>query len=76
VRVPGAKLMTMREVGARSGQGVSCPRPSLCRQGDDAKREIPKACVVLKPGGKATAEDLDAYCRQNLAAYVGYQIVV
>ena len=36
---------------------------------DDAKGEVPKACVVLKPGGKATAEDLDAYCRQNLAAY-------
>ena len=36
---------------------------------DDAKGEIPKARVVLKPGGKATAEDLDAYCRQNLAAY-------
>ena len=36
---------------------------------DDAKGEIPKACVVLKPGGQATAEELDAYCRLNLAAY-------
>ena len=36
---------------------------------DDAKGEIPKACVVLKPGGHATAGDLNTYCRQNLAAY-------
>jgi long-chain acyl-CoA synthetase len=25
--------------------------------------------VVLKPGGQATAEDLLAFCRENLAAY-------
>ena len=36
---------------------------------DDAKGEIPKACVVLKAGAKATAADLEAHCRQNLAAY-------
>jgi long-chain acyl-CoA synthetase len=36
---------------------------------DEAKGEIPKACVVLKPGARATAAELDAYCRQNLAAY-------
>jgi long-chain acyl-CoA synthetase len=36
---------------------------------DEAKGEIPKACVVLKPEGKATITELEAYCRQNLAAY-------
>ena len=36
---------------------------------DEAKGEIPKACVVLKPGAAATAADLEAHCRQNLAAY-------
>jgi long-chain acyl-CoA synthetase len=36
---------------------------------DEAKGEIPKACVVLKPGARATAAELEAYCRQNLAAY-------
>lgn len=36
---------------------------------DEAKGEIPKACVVLKPGAKATAPELEAHCRQSLAAY-------
>jgi long-chain acyl-CoA synthetase len=36
---------------------------------DEAKGEIPKACVVLKPGAAATAVELEQYCRQNLAAY-------
>jgi long-chain acyl-CoA synthetase len=36
---------------------------------DEAKGEIPKACVVLKPGAAATAAELEAYCRQTLAAY-------
>ncbi len=36
---------------------------------DEAKGEIPKACVVLKPGVTATAAALEAHCRQNLAAY-------
>ncbi len=36
---------------------------------DEAKGEIPKACVVLKPGATATTAELEAYCRQNLAAY-------
>jgi len=36
----------------------------------DSKRgERVKAFVVLKPGQKATAEDLRAYCRDNLAAF-------
>ena len=36
---------------------------------EEAKGEIPKACVVLKPGAAATAAELEAYCRQSLAAY-------
>jgi long-chain acyl-CoA synthetase len=36
---------------------------------DEAKGEIPKACVVLKPEATATSAELEAYCRQHLAAY-------
>jgi long-chain acyl-CoA synthetase len=36
---------------------------------DEAKGEIPKACVVLKPDATVTRDELEAYCRQNLAAY-------
>jgi long-chain acyl-CoA synthetase len=36
---------------------------------DEAKGEIPKACVVLKPEATATTAELERYCRQNLAAY-------
>jgi fatty-acyl-CoA synthase len=36
---------------------------------DDKWGETPCAFVELKPGAKATAEELIAWCRQNLAAY-------
>ena len=36
---------------------------------DEAKGEIPKACVVLKPEATVTAGELEAHCRRNLAAY-------
>jgi long-chain acyl-CoA synthetase len=36
---------------------------------DEAKGEIPKACVVLKPEATVTTGELERYCRQNLAAY-------
>ena len=36
---------------------------------DEAKGEIPKACVVLKPHASVTAGELEAYCRKSLAAY-------
>ncbi len=36
---------------------------------DEAKGEIPKACVVLKLAAIVTAAELEAHCRQNLAAY-------
>ncbi len=36
----------------------------------DAKRgETVKSFIVLKPGMGATAEEIQVYCRQNLAAY-------
>jgi long-chain acyl-CoA synthetase len=36
----------------------------------DAKRgERVKSFVVLKPGAQASAQDVLAYCRENLAAY-------
>ena len=36
---------------------------------DAARGEHPLAFVVLRPGASATPEELDAYCRENLAAY-------
>jgi len=36
---------------------------------DEAKGEIPKACVVLKPDATVTAGELEAHCRHSLAAY-------
>lgn len=36
---------------------------------DPSKGEIPVAVVVLHPGSGAAAAELDAHCRENLAAY-------
>jgi fatty-acyl-CoA synthase len=36
---------------------------------DDKWGETPCAFVELKPGAAATAEELIAWCRKNLAAY-------
>ena len=36
---------------------------------DPIKGEIAKAYIVLRAGGKATEQELDAYCRGRLAAY-------
>jgi long-chain acyl-CoA synthetase len=36
---------------------------------DPKRGERVKSFVVLKPGGEATAQDLLAFCRENLAAY-------
>jgi long-chain acyl-CoA synthetase len=36
---------------------------------DDVKGEIPKAVVVLKPGEKATEQEIKEFCRKSLAAY-------
>ena len=36
---------------------------------DPKRGELVKAFVVLRPGTVATAEEITAYCRENLAAY-------
>ncbi len=36
---------------------------------DSQRGESVKSFVVLEPGASATAEELEAYCRENLAAY-------
>jgi long-chain acyl-CoA synthetase len=36
---------------------------------DPVKGEIPKACIVLREGYRATAEEIEAFCRRSLAAY-------
>lgn len=36
---------------------------------DDYRGGLIKAFVVLRPGYEVSTESLDAYCRQNLAAY-------
>lgn len=36
---------------------------------DEYRGEAPKAFIVLKPGEKATAEELITYCKSKLAAY-------
>jgi long-chain acyl-CoA synthetase len=36
---------------------------------DQAKGEVAKAWVVLRPGSAATAEELRAWCRERLAPY-------
>ena len=39
------------------------------RKPDEAKGEIAKGYVVLKPGAKASPNDITDYCREHLAAY-------
>jgi long-chain acyl-CoA synthetase len=36
---------------------------------DPAKGEIPKAFVTMKQGLKVTEDEIEEYCRQNLAPY-------
>src|SRR4029450_2933127 len=38
---------------------------------DEAKGEVAKAWVVLRPGQQASAEELRAFCRERLAPYKG-----
>jgi long-chain acyl-CoA synthetase len=54
--------------------GVLVSHPSVLEAATigvpDAKRgELVKSFVVLRPGMTATAEEITAYCRENLAAY-------
>ena len=36
---------------------------------DEVKGQIPKAFIVLDEGQKSTAEELEAFCRDSMAAY-------
>jgi long-chain acyl-CoA synthetase len=36
---------------------------------DEVLGEVPKAHIVLKPGENISKEEMDKYCRENLAAY-------
>jgi long-chain acyl-CoA synthetase len=36
---------------------------------DEVLGEIPKAYIVLKPGENISKEEMNKYCRENLAAY-------
>jgi fatty-acyl-CoA synthase len=49
---------------------------AVVAKADDKWGETPCAFVELKPGETASAEDLIAWCRQNLAAYKCPRIVV
>lgn len=42
---------------------------------DEAKGELAKAYVVLKPGTQATRDELARHCREHLAAYKGPRAV-
>ena len=53
---------------------VLCMHPSValaavCGVADEAKGELAKAYVMLKPGAAASGKDLVEHCRQHLAAY-------
>ena len=42
---------------------------------DEAKGEVPKAFVVLKPGANATPDEIIKYCKDNMAAYKAPRVV-
>jgi long-chain acyl-CoA synthetase len=53
---------------------VLCMHPSValaavCAVADEAKGELAKAYVMLKPGASASGKELVDHCRQHLAAY-------
>jgi long-chain acyl-CoA synthetase len=53
---------------------VLCMHPAVALSAvgsipDEAKGELAKAYVMLKPGGEATSASLIAHCREHLAAY-------
>jgi long-chain acyl-CoA synthetase len=53
---------------------VLCMHPSValaavCGVADEAKGELAKAYVMLKPGASASGKELVEHCRQHLAAY-------
>jgi long-chain acyl-CoA synthetase len=53
---------------------VICMHPSValtavCGVADEAKGELAKAYVMLKPGASASGKELVEHCRKHLAAY-------
>jgi long-chain acyl-CoA synthetase len=62
------------QVWPREIEEVLAGHPAVAEVGvagvpDQAKGEVAKAWVVLRPGERATAEELRAWCRERLAPY-------
>jgi long-chain acyl-CoA synthetase len=62
------------QVWPREIEEVISAHPAVLEVGvagvpDPVKGEVAKAWVVLKPGEKATEDEVRAYCRQRLAPY-------
>ena len=62
------------QVWPREVEEVLAAHPSVLEVGvagirDPAKGEVVKAWVVLKPGARATDDELRAWCRERLAPY-------
>lgn len=63
-----------RNVYPREIEDVLMAQPAVAEaavvgEPDERYGEVPRAYVVLKPGASATAEELLAYCRENLSRY-------
>jgi long-chain acyl-CoA synthetase len=62
------------QVWPREIEEVISAHPAVLEVGvagipDDAKGEVAKAWVVLRPGQAATSDEIRAYCREKLAPY-------
>ena len=62
------------QVWPREIEEVLASHPAVAEVGvagvpDEAKGEVAKAWVVLRPGRQAAAEELRAFCRERLAPY-------
>jgi long-chain acyl-CoA synthetase len=62
------------QVWPREIEEVLATHPAVAEVGvagvpDEAKGEVAKAWVVLRPGQQASAEELRAFCRERLAPY-------
>jgi len=53
----------------KEGNGGMCPRAVVAGIPHPVRGESVKAYGMLKPGEKATADELIAYCKEQLAAY-------
>ena len=48
---------------------LSVALAAVCGVADEAKGELAKAYVMLKPGASASGKELVEHCRRHLAAY-------